>query len=534
MYKNLVGISGKGYFLVPFLSFALLISSCGPNAERDVERESIQLPNIVLILADDLGYGELGSYGQEIIETPNIDKLAETGMRFTQHYSGAPVCAPARCMLLTGQHSGHAFVRGNDEWGSRGAVWNYDSMFVNPNLEGQRPLPDSIATIAQLLQTKGYKTALVGKWGLGGPLTNSIPNTRGFDFFYGYNCQRQAHTYFPLHLWRNREKVLLNNDNVAPNTKLEEGADPYDPSSYSKFSLNDYSPDLMMDEVENFINENSDNPFFLYYATPIPHVPLQSDSLWLKYYKEKLGEEEPYIGDKGYFPNRTPRATYAAMISHLDEQVGQIIQQLKDQGVFDNTLIIFTSDNGASYAGGADTQYFNSNRPFGSEYGRGKGFVYEGGIRVPMIASWPGRIAAGSTSDHISAFYDYLPTMAEIADISDIPKNDGISFLPVLLGEPSQPIHNYLYWEFPEYNGQVAIRKGDFKFIWKNLKGEAPRIELYNLKEDIAEQNDLADSYPELIDEFLSIIKKEHTLAATERFRIPVLESDLSVMKTGN
>ena len=356
----------------PALAWLVLLAICTSISSCNTKQEDPP-PNIILILADDLGYGELGSYGQQIIETPNIDKLAETGMRFTQHYSGAPVCAPARCILLTGKHAGHAYIRGNDEWGSRGPVWNYDSMFVDPNLEGQRPLPDTEVTIGQLLQGKGYSTALIGKWGLGGPLTESVPNTRGFDFFYGYNCQRQAHTYYPLHLWRNQEKVLLANDNVAPRTGLEEGADPHDPASYSRFTLTDYTPNLMMKEVEEFVEANSTNPFFLYYATPVPHLPLQAESKWLKYYQEKLGEEEPYIGNKGYFPHQTPRAAYAAMISHLDEQVGQIVQKLKEERLYENTLIIFTSDNGATFAGGADTEFFNSNRPFGSEYGRGKG-----------------------------------------------------------------------------------------------------------------------------------------------------------------
>jgi len=510
------------WHIVFYAIVSVVVISCSSHKEP-VEQKP---PNIILVLADDMGYGELGAYGQEIIETPNIDKLAETGMRFTQHYSGAPVCAPARCILLTGMHSGHAYVRGNDEWASRGAVWNYDSMFVNPNLEGQRPLPDSITTIAQLLQRGGYTTALIGKWGLGGPMTESIPNTRGFDFFFGYNCQRQAHTYYPLHLWKNSEKVLLSNENVAPNTKLAKDTDPENPDSYNKFTLNQYSPDLMMREVEGFIDNNADNPFFLYYATPIPHVPLQADSKWLTYYQEKLGKEDPYLGDRGYFPNQTPRAAYAAMISYLDEQVGQIVRQLKEKGIYENTLIIFTSDNGASYAGGADTQFFNSNRPFGSEYGRGKGFVYEGGIRVPMIASWPGRISAGSTSDHISAFYDYFPTLADLAGIKELSSNDGISFLPTLTGEANQQEHDYLYWEFPEYNGQVAIRDGDFKFIWKDLLGEEPKVEMYNLKEDPGELNNIAQDHPDLIDKFSSIIKKEHTLAAIERFRIPLLDAD--------
>lgn len=500
----------------------LLMTSCSQKDQQETSP-----PNIILILADDLGYGDLGCYGQEIIETPNIDRLAETGMRFTQHYSASPVCAPARCMLLTGKHSGHAYIRGNDEWGSRGPVWNYDSMFVNPYLEGQRPLPDSEITFAQLLQKKGYRTGMVGKWGLGGPMTNSIPNTKGFDFYYGYNCQRQAHTYYPLHLWKNREKVLLNNENVPPHTPLAEDADPNDPASYEKFTLNDYAPNLMFREVQGFIERNATSPFFMYFATTVPHLALQADQKWLDYYKEKLGPEEPYIGDKGYFPQQYPHAAYAAMISHLDEQVGMLVDQLKDLGIYENTLIIFTSDNGATYTGGADTQYFKSNGIFGAEYGRGKGFVHEGGIRVPMIATWPGRIKPGSACDHPSVFYDYLPTIAELTGIEEIPDNDGISFVPALLGK-SQPTHEYLYWEFPEYQGQVAIRKGDYKFIWMDLKEEDPQMLLYDLKEDPAEQKNIIDQHPDMVEEFKSVIRKEHRSPEIERFQLAVIDELIS------
>ena len=507
-----------------FFCFSLFFA-CAPAEESE------KPPNIILILADDLGYGDLGCYGQQIIETPNIDKLAETGMMFTQHYTGAPVCAPARCVLLTGKHSGHAHIRGNDEWASRGAVWNYDSMFVNPNLEGQRPLPESETTIATLLQSNGYKTGMVGKWGLGGPETESVPNTRGFDFFYGYNCQRQAHTYYPLHLWKNEDKVLLSNENVAPRTGLEEGADPNDPDSYARFTLTDYAPDLMMEEVQDFIDRNRSDPFFLYYATPVPHLPLQADAKWLDYYRNKLGPEEPYIGNRGYFPHQYPRAAYAAMISHLDEQVGQIVEQLKELQIYDNTLIIFTSDNGATYTGGADTEFFNSNGIFGAEYGRGKGFVYEGGIRVPMIASWPGKIQPGSTNDHQSIFYDYFSTLADVAGIEAIPDNDGISFLPAMAGNVPQPKHDYLFWEFPEYKGQIAIRENDYKFIWKNLQEDDPMIEIFDLSTDPEEQHSIAADQPELVEKFMSIIEKEHTPPALERFKITALE-ELDIPET--
>ena len=325
-------------------------------------------PNIIYILADDLGYGELGVYGQEIIETPHIDALANDGMLFTDHYSGSPVCAPSRSVFMTGQHTGHTPIRGNDEWKERGDTWNYQAMFDNPFLEGQRPIPDSTITIAEVLKSAGYSTGMVGKWGLGAPTTEGLPNKQGFDFFYGYNCQRQAHTLYPMHLWRNDERHLLSNKNVPPHVNLEDNADINDPLSYSDFELIDYAPELMHNEALNFIEKNQNNPFFLYYASPLPHVPLQAPKRWVDYYQSKIGSEEPYTG-KSYFPNLTPRATYAAMISYLDEQVGDLIKKLKDIGQYENTLVIFTSDNGPTYAGGADTPFFDSAKPFKTEYG---------------------------------------------------------------------------------------------------------------------------------------------------------------------
>ncbi len=500
-----------------FFFIAITLFNCNENPIQEIVK-----PNIIYILADDLGYGELGVYGQKIIETPNIDALAKNGMRFTQHYSGAPVCAPARCVLMTGLHTGHAHVRGNDEWKSRGAVWDYEAMFNDPFLEGQRPLPDSVVTIAELLQSAGYQTGAVGKWGLGAPTTEGVPNKQGFDFFYGYNCQRQAHTYYPMHLWRNEERDLLDNKMVRPHANLQDGADPDDPQSYADFQLSEYAPDLMHKEALSFIDRNNNKPFFLYYASPIPHLPLQAPQRWVDYYKNKLGEEDPYYG-KSYFPNFTPHATYAAMISYLDEQVGDLVTKLKEMGVYENTLIIFTSDNGPTYTGGADTPFFNSASPFKTEKGRGKGSVYEGGIRVPMIASWPGEIVPGSETDHISSFYDVMPTFCEIANIS-VPNNiDGISFLPTLLRINQNQIHEYLYWEFPEYNGQQALRMGKWKAVRKNIKDGNMLIELYNLENDIQEENNVAENHPDVIAKIEKILIKEHVPASIDRFKMTAL-----------
>lgn len=480
--------------------------------------------NIVFILADDLGYNDLGCYGQQIIETPNIDALAKNGKLFTDHYTAAPVCAPARYMLLTGQHSGHAYLRGNDEWKQRGDVWNYQAMFDNPKLEGQRPMPDSILTIAEVLKKQGYKTGVFGKWGLGAPETEGIPNRQGFDTFYGYNCQRQAHTYYPMHLWSNEKRVMLNNKNVAPHSNLAEGANPNDASSYADFNLNDYAPSLIHKEALKFIESNKTAPFFLYYASPLPHVPLQAPEKWVSYYREKIGPETTYNGS-GYFPNQYPKATYAAMVSYLDEQVGELIQKLKEEGVYENTLIIFTSDNGPSDAGGAPTPYFKSASPFITEFGRMKAFVYEGGIRVPMIASWAGKITPETTSEHISSFYDVFATVCDILRIKTPVATDGISFLPELLGK-KQKKHNFLYWEFPEQNGQQAVRKGKWKAVRQNLNHGVINTELYDLSNDITESMNVAGQHPEVVSSLEVIMKQEHTTSPVERFRIKALDTN--------
>lgn len=479
-------------------------------------------PNIVYILADDLGFNELGCYGQDTIETPNIDALAASGIRFTQHYSGSPVCAPSRCVLMTGKHTGHAYIRGNDEWGERGDTWNFAKAVEDPNLEGQRPLPVGTKTIGMLLQGVGYKTAIVGKWGLGAPLTNSIPTKMGFDFFYGYNCQRQAHTFYPKHLWKNEEKDWLDNELVVPGTKLAEGADPNDPVSYSKYQLSEYAPELMLEEALGFVRENKESPFFLYFASPIPHVPLQAPESWVEYYQEKLGPEDPYLGNKGYFPNRTPRATYAAMVSYLDEQVGDIVSELKELGLYDNTLILFSSDNGPTYNGGSESAYFESASPFKSEYGWAKGFSTEGGIRVPMIASWEGMIKGGRTSQHVSAFWDVLPTLCELSGARVPSEVDGLSFVPNLLGEPQEP-HEFLYWEFPAYEGQQAVRMGDWKALRKGIFKGNMDLELYNLKTDPREQFDVSAAYPEVVAKIEAIMESEREPAVLERFKIKQL-----------
>lgn len=508
-----------------YLLILILIMGCG-NAPAHLKSSSTpSKPNIIYILADDLGYGELGVYGQEKISTPNIDALAREGMIFRQHYSGSPVCAPSRCVLLTGLHSGHARIRSNDEWSERGDVWDYEKMANDPQLEGQRPILSSSYTLGELLQDAGYQTALIGKWGLGAPLTEGIPTKNGFDFFYGYNCQRQAHQLYPRHLWKNEEKVWLDNPLVSPHkdSQLPPGADSLDLASYSRWQQKDYAPALMQQQAIQFIRDNQEQPFFLYYASPLPHLPLQVPQEYTDKYLAVFGDEAPYNGNQGYFPSRYPRATYAGMISYLDGQVGEIVAELKALNIYQNTLIIFTSDNGPSYTAGVDAHFFNSARPFSNDYGRTKGFTYEGGIRVPMIAAWSGHIPAGSASDHISAFWDVLPTLADLVDVPLKERVDGISFLPTLLpveGE-EQPQHDFLYWEFPSYQGQQAVRMGPWKGIRANIFKGNMELELYNLENDPQELINVADRYPETVKQLENIMVQQHQPAEIEKFRMP-------------
>ncbi|MEK9957903.1 MAG: arylsulfatase [Flavobacteriaceae bacterium] len=499
------------------LGLALLLVGCQANEQSSTP------PNIIYILADDLGYGELGVYGQEKIKTPHIDALAQNGMLFTQHYSGAPVCAPARYMFLTGKHSGHAHIRGNDEWRERGEVWDYIKAFEDPNLEGQRPIPSQTLTLGKQLKKAGYQTAIIGKWGLGAPLTEGVPNRQGFDYFYGYNCQRQAHNLYPGHLWENDTKVLLNNALIAPHVKLDPQADPNDPASYADYTQQDYAPKLMHDKALSFIRTNKDQRFFLYYASPLPHLPLQAPREYVARYQQIFGPETPYTGDKGYFPNQTPRATYAAMISYLDDQVGELVSLLKELDLYDNTLIVFTSDNGPTYTGGVDFDFFNSAGALSNGYGRTKGFVYEGGVRVPFIASWPGKIAPGTVNDHPSTFYDMMPTFSAIAGIDPPADTDGISFKDALFQQP-QKKHDFLYWEFPSYTGQQAVRMGPWKGIRKNiLKENNLTIELYHLEDDPQETKDVAEKHPEIVAQIQQIMEEQHRPAIIERFKMPAL-----------
>ena len=447
-------------------------------------------PNIIFVLADDLGYAELGCYGQQKIETPNLDRLAAQGMRFTQHYSGSPVCAPSRCTLLTGKHTGHAYIRDNREMGG----WGPDEP------EGQLPLPEGTTTLGTLLQREGYTTCAIGKWGLGGPDSSGHPNKQGFDHWYGYLCQRVAHNYYPTHLWRNdRKHMLEGNKYFSAHQRLE--SVPDDPSGYDRFKGVHYAPDLMAEEALAFIRKHKDQPFFVYYATPVPHAAIQVPEDSLERYRGHW-EDPPYLGNKGYLPHPAPRAGYAAMVTRMDRDIGRILGLLDELGLTENTIVMFSSDNGPTFNGGTDSAFFNSAGPL-----RGlKCSVYEGGIRVPLIARWPGRIKPGTTSEHVSAFWDVLPTIADIAGFVPPGDIDGISFAPTLLDRPGrQKRHDYLYWE---YHGSQALRAGQWKAVRR--KGQEA-LELYNLKSDVGEQHNVANKNPETTTRLAELMKRART-----------------------
>lgn len=484
-----------------------------------------QQPNVVYILADDLGYGDIGALGQKKIETPNIDALAHNGMLFTQHYA-FPVCAPSRYLLMTGKHSGHAFIRGNDEWEARGDVWNFQAMEANPFLEGQRPIPDSTVTIAKIYKNAGYATGIVGKWGLGAPMTAGAPNKQGFDYFYGFICQREDHSYYPGHLWENENRIPLNNKILSPEVSMPKEKDPLDIANYALYQQKDYAPDFLLKAALQFIDKNKKHPFFLYYPTPLPHVSLQAPQKWVDYYHEKFGDEKPYLGGS-YFPCRYPRATYAAMVSTLDEQIGEIIKKLKAFHLYENTIIVFSSDNGPASNVGTDSPWFDSGGPFKSDAGWGKGSLHEGGIREPMIVQWPGKIKPGSKSDLVSATWDFVPTLCQIIGAPLPSQIDGISFLPTLLDNKSQKKHPYLYWEFPEYGGQQAVRIGKWKGVRLDIKKKGNlKIQLFDLDNDIQEQQDVAGAHPDIIAQMEQIMIKEHSTPDVSTFLMKPLEQD--------
>ncbi|WP_316819128.1 arylsulfatase [Pedobacter nyackensis] len=450
--------------------FSLLFMVGGLYAQGQTQ------PNVIFILADDMGYGDIGCYGQTKIETPNIDKLAAGGIRFTQFYAGTSVCAPSRASLMTGLHTGHTPIRGNME--------------IKP--EGQLPLPATTYIMPEMFKAAGYKTGAFGKWGMGFPGSEGDPVNQGVDQFYGYNCQRQSHNFFPGHLWDNNKRVELNNTITR---QVE------------------YAPELIQKQAIAFMENNKNAPFFMYMAYTLPHAALQlpNGDKTFEYYKTKFAEQPKAItsdwGGSGYQPQAYPHAAYAAMVTKLDTYVGELVSKLKELGLEKNTLIVFTSDNGPHREGGNDPEFFNSSGGF-------KGIkrqLTEGGIREPVIVNWQGKIKSGQTSDYLGAFWDFFPTFAELAGQTLPFRSDGLSIVPLLLNKGKQKQHDFLYWEFHEDGGRQAVRMGKWKAIRENvMKNPESPIALYDISKDIKESIDLSAKYPAIVKKMREIMLKEH------------------------
>lgn len=462
------------------LAFLIIYLSKSVDADAQLQHRYLK-PNVVLIVADDLGYGDLGCYGQQAIQTPNLDQLAASGMKFSQFYSGATVCAPSRCVLMTGQHGGKAEIRGNKE--------------IKPM--GQWPITDGAFTLGELFKSAGYQTGLIGKWGLGAPGTEGAPNNQGFDYFFGYLCQRHAHNYYPEFLFRNSQRVPLDG-NVVPNDR-EDGAG-------FATERHVYSHDLLAEEALEFVERNQERPFFLYVPFTIPHANNEGG---------KLGMEVPSLGQYANRDWPEPQKGHAAMISRMDRDIGRLVQRLDSLGLRKNTLVLFTSDNGPHREGGNDPDFNDSNGPL-----RGiKRDLYEGGIRVPLIANWPGRVTPGSVSDHVGYFGDFMATFADLLEIGAPWEAHSISMLPTLLSDSNrrQKEHSFLYWEFhtrfrpePEQERTIpallqAARQGDWKAVLKP-NGE---FELYDLSTDIGETQDVHESHPDIAQRLRRILSEE-------------------------
>ncbi|QIF03423.1 arylsulfatase [Roseimicrobium sp. ORNL1] len=469
--------------------------------------------NVVFIIADDLGWGELGCYGQEKIPTPNLDKLAKQGSRFTEHYSGAPVCAPSRCVLMTGKHLGHAEIRGNMQ--AKKLLPQYE--------EGQYPISEKARTIAQVFREAGYATGAMGKWGLGPVGSTGDPNTKGFDLFFGYNCQSVAHSYYPDHLWRNAEKVIINQKPIPGHAKQPEGE-----VKLEEWIGETYAPKLMIAEAEKFIADSAKKPFFLYLAFIEPHVSMHPPKESVEKFPKEW-DQEPYRGENGYVPHPRPHAGYAAMISDLDSYVGRVMDSLDKAGVAEHTLIVFTSDNGTTHGrsadskfhvGGADAKFFNSTADL-----RGfKGSVYEGGIRVPMIARLPGKIPAGVVNDSPGYFADWFPTLCDAVGLTKPEGLDGESLWPAIIGGKTVAHTKPMVWVFPEYMGQIAVRIGDKKAVRQGLKTKKPGgWEVYDIAADRSEKNDIAVSSAEVIQQAEEVLKKEVSGNAIFPMEVPAV-----------
>ena len=457
-------VTFSGVFLLPFVS--------GQVYSQKVQYKS---PNVVFIMADDLGIGDLGCYGQDRIQTPAIDALAEQGMKFTQHYSGSTVSAPSRCVLLTGKHTGHSFIRGNKGYKAE------DGRSYDLNLA------DEEITVGEIFKSRNYVTACVGKWGLGGPSAEGHPNQQGFDYFFGYLGQGNAHRYYPTQLFENNTPVMLNK-------KV-------------------YSHDMIMDKALAFLDKNANKPFFLYLTPTIPHADIIVPNDELFDYDGKF-QEVPFHG-KGYTWQEKTRATFAAMVTRLDRDVQKVVDLLDKKGILDNTIIIFTSDNGTHKEGGHDPRYFDSNGPFRGS----KRDLYEGGIRTPFVVKWAAVIPEGSVSYQVSTFWDFMPTVCELIGAKTPDGVDGISYLPTLTGKGRQEQHDYLYYEFHEQGGKQAVIKDGWKLIHLQINNPQKECyELYNMNADPGEIANVVKLYPRKVDELKKIMKDARTTNANWKF----------------
>lgn len=448
------------------LTLLFIVLICFTPGLAALEQGSGDKPNIIFIMADDLGWGDVGFNGQTKIKTPNIDRLAANGIILTRHYAGAPVCGPSRAVLMTGVHAGHATVRENPAWTSSG---------IPVDLK-----PEDV-TVAEELKRAGYVTGLIGKWGLDETSTTGHANDQGFDYFFGFKTHMEAHTYYPSYMWRNKTKVAL------------EGNDP-------ETKKGKYSHDLLADDAVDFIRKHRGAPFYLHLTFTIPHNEITVPEESKKPYLHQGWPERP-MKPGHYKHDPEGNTTYAGMVSRMDGDVGRILALLKELDIEKNTLVIFTSDHGPGF----DRGFFNSNGPFRG----GKLQLYEGGLRVPFAAQWPERIRAGSKSDHPSAFWDFLPTLCDIADIKPSADIDGISYLPALTGKSKkQKEHEYFYWEVNENAGPgQAILLGD----WKGIKLYEKPFQLYNLAEDLSESNNVAERHPDIVEKMKTLMTEART-----------------------
>ncbi|WP_288361069.1 arylsulfatase [uncultured Bacteroides sp.] len=494
------------YKSISIIGGTLLLSALSANAQKKNAR-----PNIIFILCDDMGYGDLGCYGQPFIRTPHIDAMASEGIRFTQAYAGSPVSAPSRASFMTGQHSGHCEVRGNKEYWGNSPIIMYGNN-KEYSVVGQHPYDPDHIILPEIMKDNGYTTGMFGKWAGGYEGSCSTPDKRGIDEYYGYICQFQAHLYYPNFL--NRYSKALGDTGVVRVIMDENIKYPMYGPDYQKRPQ--YSADMIHEKAMEWLdNQDGKQPFFGVFTYTLPHAELvQPEDSLLNEYKAKFDPDKVFKGSEGsrYNAITHTHAQFAAMITRLDYYVGEVLKKLKEKGLDENTLVIFSSDNGPHEEGGADPTFFGRDGKL-----RGlKRQCHEGGIRIPFIARWPGRVPAGEVNDHICAFYDLMPTFCDIAGIKNYEKKyrnkekevdyfDGISFAPTLLGKKKQKQHDFLYWEFNETN-QIAVRMGDWKLIVKKGKPS-----LYNLKTDIHEDNDIALQHPEIVEKMKAIIFEQHT-----------------------